>query len=138
MVVQAQDEGHPIDNLQLQKMLYFVQQECLFRFGRPAFDDAIVAEDYGPVVPSAYRNFSLWGGRKITMPVDIENEIEDPDVLSVVDEVLESLCSYEPWQLVDMYNVADSPWGWTWQDGAGEGDEIDQELIADFPQDLPV
>lgn len=47
------DDGFPISNLQLQKILYYIQRDFL-RIGKPAFPDAIEAWQFGPVVPNVY------------------------------------------------------------------------------------
>lgn len=46
------DDGYPISNLKLQKILYFVQAEFLVSKDEPCFDDVIEAWDFGPVVES--------------------------------------------------------------------------------------
>lgn len=46
-------DGTPITNLQLQRILYFVQKDFLKR-GSQAFSDYIEAWWFGPVVPTVY------------------------------------------------------------------------------------
>ena len=52
-----------IDNLKLQKLLYFIQAQFLFESnGREAcFREEIVAWPYGPVVVEAYEEFKIFG-----------------------------------------------------------------------------
>ena len=52
-----------ISNLKLQKVLYFVQAEFLVGTydHRPCFSDSIEAWDFGPVVPSVYRQYKIYG-----------------------------------------------------------------------------
>ena len=47
-------EDCPISNLQLQKILYYIQKAFLDR-GDRAFSDNIEAWQFGPVVPNVYR-----------------------------------------------------------------------------------
>ena len=54
----------PITNLQLQRILYFIQKDFLKR-GSPAFSDYIEAWEFGPVVPNVYFCFCGFG----TMPI---------------------------------------------------------------------
>ena len=46
-------ENYPISNLQLQKILYYIQREFLQR-GPKAFPEEIEAWQFGPVVPEVY------------------------------------------------------------------------------------
>ena len=49
------EHGDTISNLKLQKMMYYRQGFHLAYFGTPLFDEDIVAWQYGPVVPSVYK-----------------------------------------------------------------------------------
>lgn len=49
----------PITNLQLQRILYFVQKDFLKR-GSPAFLDEIEAWEFGPVCGAKYLFLFLW------------------------------------------------------------------------------
>ena len=62
------DDGYPISNLKLQKILYFVQAEFLVSKDEPCFDDVIEAWDFGPVVESVYNEYAVHGGNLIFSP----------------------------------------------------------------------
>jgi len=63
----------PVDQLKLQKLLFYTQAVSLVKFGVPAFDDPIEAWDYGPVVSSIYNKYKKFCFEQITKPVgDIE------------------------------------------------------------------
>lgn len=49
-------DGHPISNLQLQKILYYIQKDFLQR-DEVAFSDNIEAWQFGPVVPNVYYHY---------------------------------------------------------------------------------
>lgn len=55
------DDGYPVSNLKLQKMLYFIQGVMLVKYKKKAFDEDLVAWQYGPVVKSVYLNFHPMG-----------------------------------------------------------------------------
>jgi uncharacterized phage-associated protein len=60
----------PVDNLKLQKLLYYSQAVYLVLHDKtPLFPDPIEAWDYGPVVPPVYREYKSFGFETIT-PVD--------------------------------------------------------------------
>lgn len=42
--------NHPINNLKLQKLLYYVQAATLVETGRKCFNSKIIAWQFGPVV----------------------------------------------------------------------------------------
>ena len=48
----------PINNLRLQKTLYYVQGEYLRRYNKPLFDNDMEAWTYGVVVPYVYYSYS--------------------------------------------------------------------------------
>ena len=52
----------PVDNLKLQKLLYYSQAvHLVMRDKKPLFGEAIEAWDYGPVVPPVYREYKHHG-----------------------------------------------------------------------------
>lgn len=57
-------DKHPISNLQIQKILYFIQKSFLQK-GEEAFSDEIEAWQFGPVVPEVYYFFCGNGSMKI-------------------------------------------------------------------------
>ena len=59
---------HPISNLVLQKVLYYVEAVFLTE-NRDLFKDEISAWMYGPVVEDVYHYFKIYLDRKITEPV---------------------------------------------------------------------
>ena len=57
IVTKCVKDDCPISNLQLQKILYFIQVDSLKRTGKTAFPDSIEAWQFGPVVPRVYYFF---------------------------------------------------------------------------------
>jgi uncharacterized phage-associated protein len=55
----------PINDLKLQKILYFVQAEFLVAMNRACFDDDIEAWDHGPVVPAVYSQYMIFSSTNI-------------------------------------------------------------------------
>ena len=62
IIYYIQSSGGIISPLKLQKILYFVQADFLVSTGNPCFSDEIFAYDYGPVVPSVYQKYKIYGG----------------------------------------------------------------------------
>lgn len=63
------DSGHPVSNLKLQKLLYYVQVASLAGTGDKMFSDEISAWKYGPVVESVYHKFKIYVDKSITEKV---------------------------------------------------------------------
>jgi uncharacterized phage-associated protein len=61
----------PVDNLKLQKLLYYSQAVHLVLNDKtPLFPEDIEAWDYGPVVPPVYREYKQYGLETIPTPQD--------------------------------------------------------------------
>lgn len=55
------EKDNPISNLQLQKIIYYVQAAFLIETGDVAFDEKILNWSYGPVVEEVYREYRTYG-----------------------------------------------------------------------------
>lgn len=53
--------GSPINNLKLQKLLYYSQAAMLVETGNKCFESPIVAWKFGPVVPEVYQRYKEYG-----------------------------------------------------------------------------
>lgn len=122
------EKHRPISNLQLQKILYFCQKEYKKNTGITLFRDDFEAWQYGPVIPSVYRMFSLFGGMKINRQANEEIEI-DSDTRSVIDQIVDRYSSYPAWDLVSMTHKKGGPWDQVFKDGKGNKRTIRKELI---------
>lgn len=92
-------DNQPISNLQLQKILYFLQRKYLKEQGRPLFSDEIQAWQFGPVVPEVYYQYCGFGSRTIGMDYDVTL---DPQDKVLIDEVVEEKRSKKPWEFTDV------------------------------------
>lgn len=79
--------GRPISNLQLQKILYYIQGEYMKKNqGEVLFNESIEAWQYGPVVPDVYYEYNIYSASRI---IDKQEEIEITDCnKSIIDEVI--------------------------------------------------
>lgn len=73
LVARFNYENIPIDNGQLQKILYFIKG-----YGMAYFDDGVIDDDFeawssGAVCPIVYEKYKEWENKKITLP-----DNEDP------------------------------------------------------------
>lgn len=79
-----------ISNLKLQKVLYFLQAQYLVTHDKKLFDDEIEAWGMGPVVPSVYREYSMFGGASIPC-FNKEMPVIRGDDAALIDDMLEKL-----------------------------------------------
>lgn len=104
--------GHPINNLQLQKILYYIQVHFLKKKGIPFFKDEIEAWQFGPVIPTVYYQYAAFGPAPITMfktqKIDLEQEekkdleqiVKEKAILSLLEIVADTNKKWKAW---DMY-----------------------------------
>lgn len=121
-------QGQNLTPLKLQKLLYYVQANCLIHtHGRPLFLESIQKWQYGPVVPSVYFEFKDSGISHISEPKSIftfKNNPEggfsfdftnfDPSVIhhdiavrSLITNVVDHLIGRDPFQLVHKTHMED-------------------------------
>lgn len=110
IVAQTDEEGYPISNLKLQKILYFVQAVFLSQEGKACFDEAIEAWSFGPVVPAVYRRFRIYGSNLITgrhMPTD--NYMINSYDSNIIKSVIKMTRNYSAADLVEITHHQE-PW----------------------------
>lgn len=122
-------DGCPISNLQLQKILYYIQKLFLGR-GKVAFYDKIEAWQFGPVVPAVYYQFCGFGAMPITMEFDVDVDIDGAG--TGIDRLIEEKRVLNPWDLVADTHKAGGAWDSVFQNGAGIYHEITREMIRDL------
>lgn len=126
IVSKCVQENHPISNLQLQKILYYIQKDFLSR-DDIAFLDDIEAWQFGPVVPNVYYYYCGYGA----MPISIASGnvlISDFDA-TYVDQIVEVKRELNPWDMVEETHKQDGAWARIYRDGLGNHCIIPTELI---------
>lgn len=127
VVTKCTNDNSPISNLQLQKILYFLQIEFLRNRNEQLFEDDFEAWQFGPVVPDVYYKFCGFGAMKIIMQygdIRIQNDIK-----STIDKIVEEKRILKPWDLVEETHKEEKAWAMTFCNGAGSHRVIPKELI---------
>lgn len=120
------DDSHPISNLQLQKILYYIQKDFLSR-DDIAFSDAIEAWQFGPVVPNVYYHYCGYGAMPISSTHErFAIEVKDEDVIN---KIVESKRSLDPWTMVAETHKANGAWDQIYKKGLGNHQVIPIDLI---------
>lgn len=127
MVTKCMNEKQPITNLQLQKILYYIQKEFL-SMGEIAFYDDFEAWQFGPVVPNVYYYFCGAGSMPIALRYDTHIKQTDSG-MQYVDRIVESKRVLKPWDLVEETHKAGGAWDQIFADGKGLKQTIPMELI---------
>ncbi len=128
IVTKCVNDDYPLSNLQLQKILYYVQREYL-KQGKYAFSDAIEAWQFGPVVPNVYYRFCGFGAMPITRRfADFKESISVRD-LTLIDSIVEKKRNLNPWEMVAETHRPGGAWDRTYRKGLGNRQVIQPELI---------
>lgn len=121
----SQENGSPISNLKLQKLLYYIQAAVLVKKGCKCFDDPIVAWEFGPVVVEVYQRYREFGRNSIPIQDASKEMVFDANKMRIVfnepkklndserkiiDEVIDSYSHIkDPFDLVKKTHQED-PW----------------------------
>ena len=118
-------DEHPISNLQLQKILYYVQKEFLTN-DLVAFDDDFEAWQFGPVIPEVYYLYCGFGATAIRMRyvTDIEK-----DYANTINPIVEKKRCLDPWFMVEDTHKPGKAWAEIYRNGLGNHQIIPKELI---------
>ena len=119
----AAEEGRPVTNLDLQKIIYFLHGHFLRRFHKPLVTGEFEAWPYGPVHRVLYDAFKAYNdtpieGRATAFdPVRRQvrelPELDDLDVVGVLDDVLDFYLDMTTGSLVRLTHSAGTPWSRT-------------------------
>lgn len=107
----SNETGDAITNLKLQKMLYYVQAWYLANHNEPLFSEDFEAWIHGPVIPSLYHQYKVFGGSPIESDlkeVDLKNNI-DSEKLNFIKEVIEVYMPYGGYKL-ELMTHNEQPW----------------------------
>jgi len=144
----AIDISHPVSNLSLQKILYYIQAAFLIKEEQIAFDEPISAWKYGPVVEKVYHEYKTYIDEVIDKKVETKTEIsfendiaifteesynpeeniDNAQHLQIIKQITEAKLKYSPFELVDKTHE-EAPWIEATKHGCRY---IDLELIKEY------
>lgn len=108
-------QGKGISNLKLQKILYFVQAQFLVSNPNhvPCFSESIEAWDFGPVVPSVYHHYKVYGSAIIPSDkndplLPLYQRISESDK-KLINDMIDQTAGYSASTLVQVTHNQD-PW----------------------------
>lgn len=118
-----------IQNLALQKILYFIQAEFLVTKNRPCFHDPIQAWDFGPVVPNIYLKYRFYGNGCIPKPKNGYNNTITKKDAKIINNVVKTCMKYSNAQLTIIIQHQDP---WTQNYEPGKRNVIPNQKIRDY------
>lgn len=118
-------ENCPVTNLQIQKILYYIQRDFL-KNGAVAFDDDIEAWQFGPVVPEVYYYFCGNGSMRI---LTVYNNNLNAAFTNKIDHIIVEKRELRPWDLVADTHEPGKAWNRIYNGGSGDHRIIPKDLI---------
>lgn len=120
--------GKPISNLQLQKILYFLQLIFARETRTLLFPEEFEAWPYGPVIRAVYIEFSGCGGYPIRREFSVDI---DKRLCLFLDAGVDLLAEKSPWDLVRISHADKSPWDIVYNEHGAHKGLIPNEMIMD-------
>lgn len=132
----AKREGRKISPMMLQKLVYCAHGWNLAIYIEPLITEKVEAWSYGPVIPSIYHAFKVFGSAPIEPDIVLRESLQpsdnvhiDPMTEELLKKVWEVYGQYTAIQLSNMTHQKDTPWYNTWRSGISRHTPIDNELI---------
>jgi uncharacterized phage-associated protein len=125
--------------MKVQKLVYFAQGWCLALMNAPLIDEKIQAWEYGPVVPSLYREFKAFGTNNIDRMASNADSPKEPDVIALLNKIWDVYGKFSAVQLSNATHESESPWDQVVETCKGKNNGfllrnqvIENDLIRDF------
>lgn len=103
------ENNYPINNLKLQKLLYYVQANFLINKNKPCFVQDIVHWRHGPVVTEAYSEFRKYFNDNINDKQSVNIELIECSDRELIEDVVKAYKNMTPWDMVAKTHE-ENPW----------------------------
>lgn len=121
-------DDKPINNLQLQAILYYIQKRFLQVNGSPAFKDNIEARHFGPCISNIYYHFCIYGIMPIVYCHETFNNIKDSDKI-IIDEIIERTRNLDSWIRLNDTRKKHGAWDKVYRNRDGNDNIIPTDFI---------
>lgn len=131
----AEEQGKPLTNMQLQKLVFLAQGYSLAIYDQPLYFHNTHAWQWGPVIPKLYKSLQKYGSNIVTDFLQTEDQIQpDSDEADLIKGVFDSYGHYTGGQLSALTHRPNTPWSETW--ARKQFAVIDNDLIANYYKGL--
>ena len=107
IILRCNDIGNKIDDLKMQKMLYFVWMDYFKKTRMELFSDPFEAWECGPVVVSVYNKYKSFGDR--SLPYSGRNDISEED-RKILIPFIDKYSALKGSELVRKSHMRNGPW----------------------------
>lgn len=128
IITKCMNDRKPISNLQLQKILYYIQVEFLQKRGIRAFSDEIEAWQFGPVVRAVYQQYCGAGSFPLRIKYEDVPMLSGDDKITI-DRIIEEKRDKKPWDLVEDTHDKKKAWYHIYNGGQGNKSIIPEKEI---------
>ena len=110
-----------LSNLELQKILYFIEVAYIKKFDKHLIIDDFEAWQYGPIIRSVYYEYRNYGANSIDKPEDesLSRQLTKEE-LEVIDSTIIECNSKSYWELVEKSKKRNGAWFHSFKDGKKE------------------
>lgn len=138
------EEGKPLTQMKLQKMVYFAQGVHLALHKEPLIKDTFQAWKYGPVIPEIYQTYKFYGSDPINDTDLLQLSQNEEKDLKSLDGIAKGTIDYT-WDLLKDTNAIKlsnwthedgSPWQKSFADGVNECEITNSDIQTYFEQFL--
>jgi len=135
-IKRSHEEGKPLSNMQLQKLVYIANGFCLALLNKPLYYEETYAWTYGPLIKPLYSSLMSYGSSQVTSPIptNIYEDKIDSNEEKIIDYVWSKYGDMTAYKLSDLTHQAGTPWEITWKNN--DYGVIDNDLIAAYYKDL--
>lgn len=123
----------PVTNLELQKLLYFIQIE-LIRESKDIILDNFEAWRFGPVIRGVYYDYCINGPYPITDIFEENEKFISKDIKKIIDKVIRTKIrkiKTKPWDIAKYIQREEGAWNIVYDNGNGNKKIISKELIKE-------
>lgn len=123
-------DKRPLSNLQLNRLLYYLQISYYKNFGKFLFPDDFEAALFGPIVKTVYLRFCGAGAYDLCLKFPESMDMWEPEEKRFIDKIINERIDEPPWNLVNDISGEGKAWADTFgKDNSGEG-IISKKLIV--------
>jgi len=110
LVKKCVQEGEPLTNKRLQKLLYYIQAWSLAINGTPIFEDKIEAWIHGPAIRNVYEEYKSFVANPITTPANPNLNVSlGKNTEDFIQRILSAYSKYDTATL-EVMTHAEEPW----------------------------